>query len=255
MNLVFPVGQPCLLGLGILLLSTAALPATAQTAEVMPSAIAQATAITPNTDLKSTAKTALELWSTQGFEKLQSLLSPSLQTLLPPAELKRFWQLQTDDVGKIKKIGSPRMVNVVSANLVLVPVEFERLSADVVVTFNQSNQIAGINFPTTANIQTIAENSVKAMAAGDLIKARDYFHPDLKAEISPQQLQQKWALLQQQTGKFVSIDTVKVQTATNPDDFNLVLVTVKFAKVTDDLVLIFDRQKQIVGVDFPFQNQ
>jgi Protein of unknown function (DUF3887) len=253
MNLVFSVGRQSLL-LGLLLAGAMALPATAQELETTPLLLAQSPTPSSAAELKTTATSALQFWSSQDFQQLQKLLSPSLQALLPPSELKRFWQIQAEDVGQIKTIGSPRLVNAVTAKLVLVPVVFERLSADVVVTFNQNNQIAGINFPTRANIQAIAENSVKAMASGDLVKARDYFHPTLKAEISPQQLQQKWDLLQKEAGQFVKISKLQVQLGTSLDEFNLVLVTVKFAKVTDDLILIFDRQKQIVGVDFPFDN-
>jgi hypothetical protein len=214
--------------------------------------LAQASAPTaPAPDLTKQATAALQLWRTKDFTQLRGLLSPSLQALLPLPELQRFWNSQVADVGLIKTIGQPRVVSAGSARLVLFPVQFEKMQGNVAVSYNDSNQIAGINFPTRQTVQQIAERSVAAMAKGDLISARDYFRPALKAEISPQQLGDKWKVLQQGAGRFQRIVGTKLIPAANANELDLVLVTLQFTKVTDDLVIVFDQNKEIVSVDFP----
>jgi hypothetical protein len=41
----------------------------------------------------------------------------------------------------------------------------------------------------------------------------------------------------------------QARTVSDVDNINLVLVTVEFAKVTDDLIVAFDRDKKIINVD------
>ncbi|MGH7999124.1 MAG: DUF3887 domain-containing protein, partial [Brasilonema sp.] len=139
----------------------------------------------------------------------------------------------------------------VNANLVIIPVEFEKLTANVVVTFNEDGKIVGVNFPTRKTIEAIAEESVNAIVKGDIVQARDNFSPKLKAEISPQQMRQQWQERQQITGKFKKIVKTQVIPGSQMGSTDLVLVTIEFEKVTDDMFFIFDRNKQIVGVDFP----
>lgn len=202
-------------------------------------------------DLTRQATAALQLWREQNFVQLRQYLSPSLQTLLPVPELQRFWQAQVKDIGAIQTVGQPRLVATGTTKLILFPVEFAKTKGNVVVSFNESNQIAGINFPTLQTIEQIAEKSVLAMAQGDLVTARDYFRPALKAEISPQQLQQKWQQLQNQAGAFQQIKQSKLLRASSAGDPDLVMVTIQFAKITDDLIIVFDQNKEIVSVDFP----
>jgi len=46
----------------------------------------------------------------------------------------------------------------------------------------------------------------------------------------------------------------QVRKGSDTDGVDLVLVTIKFEKLTDTLILVFDDQKQIVNVDFPLGN-
>jgi hypothetical protein len=213
--------------------------------------IAQTPAPAPMSEIEKRAETVARLWAGQDFARLRMYLSPDLKALLPISKLQQIWQEEVKDEGKIKTIGKPRVVSAVNAKLVFVPVEFEKLSGDVVITFNDKQEIVGINFPTRESIQSIAEKSVKAIASGDLIIARGNFHPNLKAEISPQQLEQKWQGLQKRVGAFKRIVKTETRMGATANDVNLVLLNLEFEKDTDDLIVIFDQQKQIVGIDFP----
>jgi hypothetical protein len=213
--------------------------------------IAQTPAPATMSEIEKRAETVARLWAAQDFARVRMYLSPELKALLPISKLQQVWQEEVSDEGKIKTIGKPRVVNAVNAKLVFVPVEFEKLSGDVVITFNEKQEIVGINFPTRESIQSIAEKSVKAIASGDLIIARGNFHPNLKAEISPQQLEQKWQGLQKRVGVFKRIVKTETRMGATANDVNLVLLNLEFEKDTDDLIVIFDQQKQIVGIDFP----
>jgi hypothetical protein len=254
---VNPADQKCpALILLTLILWFGSLPAVAQSPPALPSSqIVQSSNQTRLAELQNRAEQALRLWAAQDFAQLRPYLSPSLQTLLPINELKGFWQEQVADNGQIKKIGKSRAIDALNAYVVMVPVEFEKTSGNVSVSFNENKEIAGINFPTRESIQAIAEKAVEAMAKGELVKARDNFAPELKIEISPQQLQQKWKNLQKVTGPFKRIIESKVIVGSNANEGNLVLVTLEFEKVTEDLIVVFNSKKQIYNVDFPVSNQ
>jgi hypothetical protein len=62
---------------------------------------------------------------------------------------------------------------------------------------------------------------------------------------------QKWENLLKQTGPYQRQLSSSVKTGSSVDDADLVIVTVEFEKVTDNLIIIFDNQKRVVGIDFP----
>ncbi|MCU0537074.1 MAG: DUF3887 domain-containing protein [Hydrococcus sp. Prado102] len=94
------------------------------------------------------------------------------------------------------------------------------------------------------NIQQKAEAFVDALSEKQFDKATKDLNRDMKQEWSSINAQQYWQDLQKSTGKF------EKRVKSTVDD-NLVLVTIQFDKVTEDLFVIFDLQGNIVGVDFP----
>jgi hypothetical protein len=236
-----------------LVLSVETLSLKAQSFDLTPSPqIAQAVNQDQEDQAQALAEKALALWAAEDFKTLRPYLTAKLQAILPVNELKRLWQEQVEDSGRIKKIGKGRVVDAINSYFVYIPVELENLpSGHVTVTVSKKNEIAGVNFPTRRTIQAIAEESVSARASGDWIKARDRYSPALKAEITPQQLEERWERVQKLAGKFKRIVKSEVIPAANEGDPDLVLVTLEFEKVTDDLFFLFNRQKQIIGVDLP----
>ncbi|NJP20059.1 MAG: DUF3887 domain-containing protein [Hydrococcus sp. CRU_1_1] len=103
-------------------------------------------------------------------------------------------------------------------------------------------QLSGVNYHN--NIQQKAEAFVDALSEKHFDKATKDLNRDMKQEWSSINAQQYWQDLQRATGKF------EKRVKSTVDD-NLVLVTIQFDKVTEDLFVIFDGQGNIVGVDFP----
>lgn len=101
----------------------------------------------------------------------------------------------------------------------------------------------------TTAIGQRAEAFVRDISANRLVSARSYLALPLQEELSPQAIAKKWADLQQMAGSFVGIRGALV--AASGGDQQLVLVTIQFSRLTDNLFVIFDRDGRIIGVDFP----
>jgi hypothetical protein len=101
----------------------------------------------------SSSKVALrfvEAISSGNFITAQSFLSPSVQQELTPAALQRKWLGLQRLTGNFVKVG--RAVEAESSaemRLVLVNVQFNRLSDNLYVILNSENQITGVDFPET----------------------------------------------------------------------------------------------------------
>ena len=94
------------------------------------------------------------------------------------------------------------------------------------------------------NIQQKAEAFVDALSEKQFDKATKDLNRDMKQDWSSINAKEYWQNLQKSTGQFEK----RVKSTVNQ---NLVLVTIQFDKVTEDLFVIFDSQGNIVGVDFP----
>jgi hypothetical protein len=99
----------------------------------------------------ATSKVALsfvEAVATGNFITAQSFLSPAVQEELTPAALQRKWLGLQRETGSFVKVG--RAVEAESTpdtRLVLVNVQFNRLSDNLYVILNSENQITGVDFP------------------------------------------------------------------------------------------------------------
>lgn len=92
-------------------------------------------------------------WISQGrYISANSLLSPELQSEIPPAVMQVKWQrLQrlTGDFVAIKMVF--RSENSADQKLVLVKCEFRRLTDTLFVILDRRNQIVGVDFPIEPN--------------------------------------------------------------------------------------------------------
>lgn len=95
----------------------------------------------------------------------------------------------------------------------------------------------------------VARAFIDAVSDGQFISARSLLALDLQKEISPQALQNKWLGLQKTTGNFQKIE--KVMEAEHGSNGSLVLVTVRFNRMTDNIFVILNPAGQITGLDFP----
>lgn len=95
----------------------------------------------------------------------------------------------------------------------------------------------------------VAEQFVQAVSTGNFITAHSFLSPQFQKDISPQSLQSKWLNLQRLAGSFVAVGRV-VEAETTPD-MRLVLVNVRFNRLSDNLFVILNNDNQVIGVDFP----
>ena len=78
----------------------------------------------------------------------------------------------------------------------------------------------------------IAEQFPDLIASGQFAEARQYLHPVLAAEWTPEIMQMRWQSFQDRTGQFVQrLDSRTIG--------QLVLITVEFTEVTDGAIFIF----------------
>ncbi|MBE9040939.1 DUF3887 domain-containing protein [Oscillatoriales cyanobacterium LEGE 11467] len=98
--------------------------------------------------------------------------------------------------------------------------------------------------------QTSAEQFVDAMARDDMERAREFLHPTLQEELTAEALRQNWQELLAVTGKFQErLSSSTIENASTNE--NLVLVSIRFENVTDDLLVIFNNKQEATGFDFP----
>jgi hypothetical protein len=210
------------------------------------------------TDLAALEVRARQLvgWlGTKDFAKVRSGLAPQLQTLWSAEKIQQVWDSQViEQTGPVRKILKSKVIDAVNAELVLVTVQFEKYTGDVIVTFNPSGQVIAADFPEFRNIQTIGENFIEKLARKDYAAARGDLSPLLKAEVFPARIQSGWENFLRRTGPFQRIVGTQVRKGSDTDGVDVVLVTVQFEKVTDTLILVFDDNKRIVNVDFPIGN-
>lgn len=95
----------------------------------------------------------------------------------------------------------------------------------------------------------VAEQFVRALSTGNFITAHSFLSPQFQKDITPQALQAKWLNLQRVTGLFQQLGRV-VEAETTPDS-HLVLVNVRFNRLSDNLFVILNADNQVTGVDFP----
>jgi len=101
---------------------------------------------------------------------------------------------------------------------------------------------------TMRPIEQTALNFVKDLDAGRWIAARYYLDLDFQKEISPADLKRKWSKLERVLGGVKSIKSSLA--ASSSSEQQLVLVTIEFGNMTDNLFVIFNRQGRIINVDF-----
>jgi hypothetical protein len=184
----------------------------------------------------------------QQYEEVRSSLHPDLREAITAQDIQQQEQQLLERRGAFIRIVSNRPTWVFDGYIVLVTVAFEQGSEDLMVLFNDQQQIVGFDIlQLNDNIQSIAEEFVDALAAGDYALARRNFHPTLKTQIFPADLEQEWQAVQAANGQFQQRFSSQVRPGTSAD---LVQVSVEFENVTGDVLVAF-KGGRIAGFDFP----
>lgn len=198
--------------------------------------------------LQQSAEQLVTDLSQEDYEAAQQSLRSDLRDSVTSDLIQEQWQQVLDARGAFEEIIRSRPIATFNGYVVLVTTRFANGNDDLLVLFDNEKQIIGADLLSLQmDIQTAAEQFVDALAAGDYGRARIHFHPQLKAELSPQDLQQRWESLQRVTGAFQR----RLESEVIPGgDMDVVTVNVEFADRTDSLVIIF-QDNRIAGVDFP----
>jgi hypothetical protein len=103
-----------------------------------------------------------------------------------------------------------------------------------------------VSIAQTVSYETIAEQFIDLIFSAQYDEALEYLHPILQEATAENSLEERVERFQQVTGAFQArLDAQVVE--------NVVLVTTEFENVTDTIVIIFDENGLITGVDFPLQ--
>jgi hypothetical protein len=103
-----------------------------------------------------------------------------------------------------------------------------------------------VSIAQTVSYETIAEQFIDLIFSAQYDEALEYLHPVLQEATLENSLEQRVERFQRVTGAFQArLDAQVVE--------NVVLVTTEFENVTDTIVIIFDENGLITGVDFPLQ--
>lgn len=201
--------------------------------------------------IEQKAKNIVVLLASQRYEILRNTLHPALRDNWPASKIEKVWSELLSQTGSFIKLGDSRIVETINGDLVFVSVEFRNTTDELLVNFNQYEQIVGLDFPKIETIEQISTKVVGFLAEKDFASARGYLHPYLKKEIFPQQVEQKWEELLLRTGAFQRQVNVQARNRNSIENMNVVLVTIDFENLTDELIVIFDNDKRIIGLDFP----
>lgn len=200
----------------------------------------------PN-NVSTIAQQVVGLLAAQRYEEVRASLYPELRDAISAAEIQQQWEQLLEIQGPFKRIVNVRPARVFDGAIVLVTASFEQGSEDLMVIFNDQQQIVGFDIlQLNDNIQAIAEEFVDALATGDYALARRNFHASLKNEVFPADLEQEWQAAQAVNGQFQRRLSSQVRPGISTD---VVQVSVEFANTTGDILVAFKSGK-ISGFDF-----
>jgi len=97
--------------------------------------------------------------------------------------------------------------------------------------------------------EQVVRDFLKALTSGHYISASSFLSPSLQEDIPQSELQNKWQNLQRLTGQYQEVVRVTPSESTSKE--RLVIATVKFNRITDNLFVVLDGANRIINVDFP----
>ncbi len=201
----------------------------------------------PNS-VSAIAQQVVGLLAAQRYEEVRSSLQPELREAISAEDIQQQWQQLLNRRGAFSRIVSVRPVRVFDGSLVLVTVAFEKGTDDLIVMFNDQQQIVGFDIlQLNDNIQASAEEFVDALAAGNYALARRNFHSTLKSTIFPADLEREWQAAQAANGQFQKRLSSEVRPGIETE---VVHVSVQFENGIGDVLVVF-KQGRIAGFDFP----
>lgn len=200
--------------------------------------------------LESKGKEIINLFFAQQFDAVSQLFTPQLRSEVSVEYMKRILNDTSAQNGKFQKLIDSNVINTLGSDLVVLTLDFEKRTEDWIIIFNDQQEVVGIDIPSQETIDEIAKEFIDSLAKKDFVKARGFLHPFLKEDIFPQQVQSRWENFIKNKGEFQKISNIKVRQGSSFDNTDVVAMNLEFAKESQQLFLIFDNSKNIIGVDF-----
>ena len=202
--------------------------------------------------VEAIAQAFIDALVNQDYANALDDFDPSISSGWTPEEIQAQWQEVLEKNGDFKHYVKFRslQLTLTSEYLVSIRVAFENRATDILVMLSEDQKIVGVDLPRFGkDIGEMSEEFVDALAANNFALARINLHPDLKFKLSIEDIEQRWNEIQVITGRFERRFAAEVRLGVGIHD--VVIVPVEFENVTDDLLITFDIQGRIVGVDFP----
>ncbi|MGK7931194.1 MAG: DUF3887 domain-containing protein [Microcystaceae cyanobacterium] len=239
-----------LLGLTVLLTGMGQSPLNAQLSPNQLESLMTQTLETANNErLVQQSLTTLDLLKTGKYQEARRFLSPELSKRISQEEIATFWENITNRRGEVKKYNDTEVINTLDADIVVIDTQFTNSQEDIVITYNKEGQIIGVNFIGLESVEEMAEGFIQALMKKDYNAARSNLHPFLKAELFSAQIQDKWESVIAEYGNGKKIEEITIVPSFGGGSGKLVTVTVQFEKRSDDVLIIFDENQLITGVD------
>jgi hypothetical protein len=207
---------------------------------------AQATSALQPAEARAAGMVLLEALKRQDSQAVFDRLAPDLQRLTTVERVRERLQKQGPILGsRITEVSTGVDDSTVEADL-----RGPSGNRPLVLVLDGRGRVLGWELDQQDTpIRQIATTFITAISEGRVVQARSLLHRNLQAEISPQDLLNRWKDLEKFTGTFQRLRGTVVASEGGPQQ--LVLVTTQFRRVTDNLFVIFDPEGHIIGVDFP----
>ncbi len=214
--------------------------------------IAQALTDSQTQNLQKQAETLIGLLGKKDYKQVRELLSPELQQFWTIEQIQSIWERELiGKFGPFQKVVSSHVIDVINADVVRVTVQFAKKTEDILVTYDKQQRLIGLDWPSSKNIEQLATRFVNSLVIKDYARARGDLSPLLKAEFFPDRIQRRWETLLRRTGPFQRIVKITNKPSTTANVPDVVIVKIQFENLTDDFFIFFNKEKQIVNVDFP----
>lgn len=120
----------------------------------------------------------------------------------------------------------------------------------LVMVLDGQGRLEGYNVDRSdQKAEQVVRDFLTALTSGHFISASSFLSPRLQEEIPQSELQNKWQNLQKLAGQYQSV--VRISPSESTTQERLVIATVKFNRITDNLFVVLDPANRIINVDFP----
>lgn len=156
-----------------------------------PTLISQKITQDKSATIETKGKKLLNSFFEEKFESVLKSVSPRLREEISSELLQKFSQNTNKQNGALKSIKKSKVIITPGSDLAVFTLEFEKITEDWIVIFNDAEEIIGIDIPTADNIDDIAKNFINDLANGNFANARLHLHPFLKEQIFGEQLENR----------------------------------------------------------------